>query len=102
MQWDKNLVASLLELTLTKKTLICLKIFKAVNEIFRHIKQLSNQLTKKTLTVKISIKLEFKSDNMTKSNAIKYIVIKYFPIISKAVWFYFGEKMCCASCLKKY
>ena len=32
-------------------------IFKAINEIFRYIKQSSNQLTKKTLAVKIFMKL---------------------------------------------
>ena len=50
-------------------------IFKTVNEIFRHIKQ----STKKTLINKISsrlLELEFKSDNITKSKAIKFIVKK--------------------------
>ena len=39
-------------------------IFKAINEIFRYIKQSSNQLSKKVLIVKISkrlLSLEFKS-----------------------------------------
>ena len=57
-------------------------IFKTINEIFRHIKQLSNQLTKKTLIDKISmrfLRLEFNSDNAIKSKATKYIVKKTLP-----------------------
>ena len=57
-------------------------IFKDITEIFRHIKQSSNQLTKKTLIDKISmrlLRLEFKSDNAIKSGAIKYIVKKILP-----------------------
>ena len=49
--------------------------FKAINEIFTHIKQ----STKKTLIHKISTKLlrlEFKLDNIVKSKAIKIIVKK--------------------------
>ena len=59
-----------------------LDIFKAINEIFRHIKQLSNQLTKKTYINKISIKLlklDFRSDTTIKSKAIKYIVKQILP-----------------------
>ena len=69
---------SLLELILTKETLI----LWAINEIFRHIKQ----STKKTLINKLStilLGLEFKSDNITKLKAIKFIVKKYCLIISK-------------------
>ena len=50
-------------------------IFKTVNEIFRHIKQ----STKKTLLSKISTRLlglEFKSDDIIKSKATKFIVKK--------------------------
>ena len=45
-------------------------IFRIISEIFKHIKQ----ATKKTLINKISriFGLESKSDNITKSNAIKY------------------------------
>ena len=53
-------------------------IFRAINEIFRHIKQSS----KKTLINKISTRLlglEFKSDNTIKSKAIKFIVKKVLP-----------------------
>ena len=55
------------------------EIFKAIDEIFRYIKQTSNQLTKKGLIAKISmrlLKLEFKSDNIIKPKAMKYIVEK--------------------------
>ena len=53
------------------------EIFRAINEIFRHIKQ----SIKKTLINKIStsVWLVFKSDNVTKSKAIKFIVKKIFP-----------------------
>ena len=64
----------LLELILTKETLI----LWAINEIFRHIKQ----PTKKTLINKLSailLWLEFKSDNITKLKAIKFIVKKILP-----------------------
>ena len=65
---------SLLELILTKETWI----LWAINEIFRHIKQ----STKKTLINKLStilLGLEFKSDNITKLKAIKFIVKKILP-----------------------
>ena len=57
--------------------------FEALSQIFRHIKQSSNHLTKqstkKALSDKISMRileLEFKSKNMTKLKPIKYIVKK--------------------------
>ena len=53
-------------------------IFRAINKTFRHIKQ-SN---KKTLMNKISARLlglEFKSDNIIKSNAMKFIAKKILP-----------------------
>ena len=52
-------------------------IFKTINEMFRHIKQSSDQLTKKGLIDKISMRLlglDFKLDNTKKSKAIKYVV----------------------------
>ena len=67
-------------------------IFKAINEIFMHIKQSSNWLTKKTLIDKYSMRLlglEFKSDNAINLKVIKYIVKKYCPIMNKVGWFYF-------------
>ena len=54
-------------------------IFKTANKTFSHIKQ----STKKTLINKIStilLRLEFfKSDNITKSKAMKFIVKKILP-----------------------
>ena len=54
-----------------------------VNEIFRHIKhKLTKQLTKESLMDKMLMRLlriEFKSDNMTKSKAIKHFVKKILP-----------------------
>ena len=53
------------------------EIFRAINEIFRHIKQ----SIKKTLINKIStsVWLVFTSDNITKSKVIKFIVRRTFP-----------------------
>ena len=53
-------------------------IFRAINKIFRHIKQ----STKKTLINKIStriLRLESTSDNISKSKAIKFIVKNILP-----------------------
>ena len=53
-------------------------IFWAINEIFRHI----TKSTKKTLISKISprlLGLEYRSDNIIKSKAMKFIVKKLFP-----------------------
>ena len=53
-------------------------IFRAIIEIFTHIKQ----STKKTLISKTSMRLlelEFKSDNLMKSKAIKLIFQKILP-----------------------
>ena len=61
-------------------------VFKAINEIFRHIKQSSIQLTKKILIYTISTRLlglEFKLDNTIKSKAIKYILKINCAIMSK-------------------
>ena len=52
--------------------------FRAINEIFRHIKQ----LTTNTLINKISrrlLGLEFKPDNIIRSKVIKFIVTKILP-----------------------
>ena len=60
-------------------------IFKAINEIFMHIKQSSNQLTKKTFIYKNSMRflgLDFKSENTIKLKAIKYIVKKCCPMMN--------------------
>ena len=56
-------------------------ILRIINEIFRYIKQ----STKETLINKIStslLRLEFKSDNMIQSKAIKFIIKKYWFTIS--------------------
>ena len=60
---------------MAKKTSI---FFKTANEIFRHIEQ----LTKKALITKVSIRLlvlELKSDSIVKSKSIKFIVKKLLP-----------------------
>ena len=56
-------------------------IFKTVNEIFRHVKQSA----KKTLINKISsilLRLEFISDDITKSKLSNLLFKKYFLMIS--------------------
>ena len=62
-------------------------IFRAISEIFRHIKQ----STKKTVINKMSTRLlglEFKSDNIIKSRAMKFTAQKYCLIISNIAGFY--------------
>ena len=57
-----------------------LTIFRNINEIFRHMKQ----LTKKSLTNKISaifLELEFKAYYIVKSKAMEYIVKRYCLIV---------------------
>ena len=69
MQQNKNLVVSLLELILAKNVLIFLELS------MKYLDILNNQI-KKTLVNKISARLsqlQFKSDNITKSKAIKNI-----------------------------
>ena len=56
-------------------------IFRGISEIFRRVKQ----STKKTLINKISTRFlgsKFKSDNIIKPKAMKFIVRKYCLIIS--------------------
>ena len=58
-----------------------------MSKILRHIKQSSNQLIKKTLTDKTSMRLsrlELKSDNTIKWKAIRYIVKKVVPLWVKS------------------
>ena len=65
-------------------------IFKAINEIHRHIKKSTKKLTKKStkealideLSNKL-LRLEFKSNNSTKTRCLKYVVKHIFPAISK-------------------
>ena len=66
------MVASLLELILTKKTLMFLKLS------IKYLDTLNNK-SKKTLINEAStrlLELEFKSDNIIKSKAIKFIAKK--------------------------
>ena len=62
-------------------------IFRTINQIFNCIKQ----SIKKTLINKISmwlLGLEFKSDNMIKSKAMKFIVKTILPDYKYVVWLY--------------
>ena len=51
--------------------------FRAINEIFRHIKQSTKKLIKRTSTR--SLCLEFNSGNIVKLNALKFIAKKLLP-----------------------
>ena len=53
---------------------------RTINEIFRHIKQSTKKLIKRTSTRLLC--LEFNSDNIVKLNALKFIAKKYCLIIS--------------------
>ena len=52
--------------------------FMATNEIFRHIKQLTNKILANEISTRL-LGLEFKSENIIKSKAIKVIVEKTLP-----------------------
>ena len=61
-------------------------VFKAINEIFRHIKEsnkkLTEESTKKSLVDELSnklLRLEFKSDNSIKTKCLKYVVKNILP-----------------------
>ena len=54
--------------------------FRAINEIFRHIKQSTKKLIKRTSTRLLG--LEFNSGNIVKLKAMKFIAKKYCLIIS--------------------
>ena len=59
-------------------------IFKAINEIHRYIKKLTEESTKKSLKNKLSNKLltlEFKKDNSIKTKCLKYVAKHDFPAI---------------------
>ena len=56
-------------------------IFRGINEIFRHIKQSTEKILINEISLTL-LELEFKSDNIIKSKAIKYIVKKYCLNIS--------------------
>ena len=63
-------------------------IFKAINEIHRHIKKSTKKLTenstKKSLIDELSnklLRLEFKSNNSTKTKCLKYVLKKIFPTL---------------------
>ena len=59
-------------------------IFKAINEIHRHIIKSTKKLTEKFLIDELSnklLRLEFKSKNSIKIKFLKYIVKKILPIL---------------------
>ena len=63
-------------------------IFKAQNEIFRHVKESTKKLpeesTKKSLVDELSVKLlglEFESNNFIKTKCLKYVVKEILPIL---------------------
>ena len=61
-----------------------LNIFKAINDIHRHIKKLTKKSTKKSLIDELSnklLRLEFKSNNSIKTICLKYVVKKILPTL---------------------
>ena len=77
---------------------------RSINEKFRHIKQSSNQLTKKILIDKVSMRLlglNFKSDNTIKSKAIKCVVKKHCLIMNNQILHHIKTmEMNCVNCKK--
>ena len=74
-QQNKNLVEMFIRIHPDKEDF---DIFQAVHEIFRHIKQSAKKslINKKPRRL---LRLEFKSDNITKSKTVKYLVKKILP-----------------------
>ena len=65
-----------------------IKAFKAINEVFRHIKESNKksteESTKKSLVYELSnklLRLEFKSDTSIKIRCLKYVVKKILPTL---------------------
>ena len=59
-------------------------IFKAINEIHRHIKKSTEKSTKKSLIDELSnklLRLEFKSNHSIKTKCLKYVVEKILPTL---------------------
>ena len=59
-------------------------IFKDQNEIFRHVKESTKELTKKSLIDELSnklLKLEFEKNNTIKTKCLKYVVEKTLPTL---------------------
>ena len=72
---EQELSCKFIRIDLEKKDF---NIFKTVNKIFWHIKKSTKKaLINKTYTR--LLRLEFKSDNITKSKAIQFIVEKILP-----------------------
>ena len=53
-------------------------IFRTINEIFRQIKQSTKKVPRSKILARLLV-IEFKSDNIIKSKAIKYICEKILP-----------------------
>ena len=63
---------------------LILMIFKAINEIHRHIKKSTKKSAKKSLIDELSNKLlrfEFKSNHSIKTKCLKYVVEKILPTL---------------------
>ena len=61
-------------------------IFKAINEIHRHIKKSTKKSSKKSLMDALSrklLRLEFKSNNSIRTKCLKYVVKKILPTLQK-------------------
>ena len=59
-------------------------LFKAQNEIVRHIKESTKQFTKKSLIDELSnklLKLEFEKNNSIKTRCLKHVVEKILPTL---------------------
>ena len=64
--------------------------FKAINEIYRHIKKSTKKLTEESTKICLIeelsnklLRLEFKSNNSVKTKCLKFVVKKILPTIQK-------------------
>ena len=82
---EKELICKFIRINPGKENF---NVFKAQNEIFRHIKELNKksteESTKKYLVDELSnklLRLEFRSDNFIKIRCLKYAVEKILPTL---------------------
>ena len=82
---EKELGCKFIRINLDKENF---NVFKAINEIFRHIKESNKksieESTKKYLVDKLLnklLRLEFQSDNSIKTKYLKYVVKKILPTL---------------------
>ena len=78
---EKELGSKFIRINPDKKSF---NIFKAQNEIFKHIKESTKELAEKSLIDELSnklLKLEFSKNNSIKTKCLKYVAEKILPTL---------------------